>query len=132
MLKENYRILKSLLVGLNYSFNREDNSPIADLSFTDKVTIKSFEKKQIILDVERLLEFKPLENTKIYVCYEVVVEPTKDISKEEFIEEIKKTKSPLLGVFADISLQISLVTNAGPFGTLITPPTYDGKKIQIN
>lgn len=126
----NYNISNLLLTNINYNFTKPDKSRI-NVCVNDAIKIHKINDKQVDLFVSRVLNFGENTNTYLNIVYEVSLEFSKEMSKEETINLLAKKTSGLTPVFSKISLLISQITNSSPFGVIVTPPIYDPKEAII-
>ena len=119
------------LVKVEYNFTNKEGVNAIDIETKEKVKIADIEEKRVLLQIERTVCFLPLENTFVRVVFEVRVETSKKVTKDEIAKDIKANENLLGGAFSDASLAIAAITSLSPFRTVITPPLYDVKEITV-
>lgn len=119
------------LVKVEYNFTNKEGVNAIDIETNEKVKIADIEEKRVLLQIERTVCFLPLENTFVRVVFEVRVETSKKVTKDEIVKDIKANENLLGGAFSDASLAIAAITSLSPFRTVITPPLYDVKEITV-
>lgn len=119
------------LVKVEYNFTNKEGVNAIDIETNEKVKIADIEEKRVLLQIERTVCFLPLENTFVRVVFEVRVETSKTVTKDEIAKDIKANENLLGGAFSDASLAIAAITSLSPFRTVITPPLYDVKEITV-
>ena len=119
------------LIKAEYNFTNKEGVTTIDIETNEKVKIVDIEEKRVLLQIERTVAFLPLENTFVRVIFEVRVETSKKVTKDEIAKDIKAGENLLGGAFSDASLAIAAITSLSPFRTVITPPLYDVKEITV-
>ena len=131
-MNKQFQGIKTHLNNINFNFEKPEKNGYIDIEIIDKIKIIEINNDIVDFNVIRDLKFKSLVNSYIHVVFESSIKSTEIITKEEFIEAVKKDVSMISGaVFTKISLLIANVTNMSPLGTIITPPVYNMKEIEI-
>ena len=125
-----FNIKNILLKNVQYNFENLTGRDIA-ISISDTIEIIEIDEKKVLLNVERELFVKPNTNTHIKIAYEVTLESEENVNKADVSEGLRERAINLVSVFSKISLLMSQITNMSPFGTIVTPPTYEPQNMKI-
>lgn len=131
MAMKKYYINNLTLVSSEYKFTKPDPKLIS-IDVYDTIKVIEIHEKGVVLSVVRELNFGEGTNSFIKVEYEANLESKSSETKENILAALNAGISELSVVFSKISLLISQLTQASPFGVLVTAPTYNPKKAQIS
>ena len=126
-----YHINNLTLINSVYRFTKPDPKMIS-ITVEDTINVIEVREKEIVLCVTRELNFGKGTDSFIKVEYEVNIESKDSETKETVLAALTAGVSELSVAFSKISLLISQLTQASPFGVLVTAPNYNPKKTQIS
>lgn len=118
------------LVSSEYKFSKPDPKLIS-IAVNDTIKVVAIQEKDIALNVARVLDFGKGTDSFIKVEYEVNLESKCSETKESVLAALNDGVSELSVAFSKISLLVSQLTQASPFGVLVTAPNYNPKKTSI-
>ncbi len=116
-----FHITKLALTGVDYGFTMLSAEQI-DISVKDSIEILEADDQKAVLEVNRMVDFGQTTDSRISVSYLVWVEMNEPMRREDLPEAIKTHIKKLNVIFAKISLIISQLSEASPFGIIVTPP----------
>lgn len=131
MAMKKYHINNLTLTNSVYTFTKPDPKMIS-ITVEDTIKIIEVQEKEIVLCIGRELNFGKGTDSFIKVEYEVSVESKDNETRESVLAALTAGVSELSVAFSKISLLISQLTQASPFGVLVTAPNYNPKKAQIS
>ena len=126
-----YHINNLTLINSVYRFTKPDPKLIS-ITVDDTIRVVELQEKEIVLCIARELNFGEGTDSFIKVEYEVNLESKDSETKETILTALTAGISELSVAFSKISLLISQLTQASPFGVLVTAPNYNPKKAQIS
>ena len=126
-----YHINNLTLINSVYRFTKPDPKLIS-ITVDDTIRVVELQEKEIVLCIARELNFGEGTDSFIKVEYEVNLESKDSETKETILTALTACISELSVAFSKISLLISQLTQASPFGVLVTAPNYNPKKAQIS
>lgn len=126
-----YHINNLTLINSVYKFTKPDPKLIS-ITVDDTIKIIEIQEKEIVLCIARELNFGEGTGSFIKVEYEVNLESKGSETKETVLAALTAGVSELSVAFSKISLLVSQLTQASPFGVLVTAPNYNPKKAQIS
>lgn len=126
-----YHINKLTLINSVYRFTKPDPKLIS-ITVDDTIRVIEIQEKEIVLCIARELNFGEGTDSFIKVEYEVNLESKDSETKETILAALTAGVSELSVAFSKISLLVSQLTQASPFGVLVTAPNYNPKKAQIS
>lgn len=125
-----YHINNLTLINSVYRFTKPDPKLIS-ITVDDTIRVIEIQEKEIVLCIARELNFGEGTDSFIKVEYEVNLESKDSETKETILAALTAGVSELSVAFSKISLLISQLTQASPFGVLVTAPNYNPKKVCI-
>ena len=126
-----YSNIKSELEYCESKIIDDGTAKSAELEVSDSISIEKIKNEKAHLIVKRLIKFTPLTNAYVSVAYRTVLEAKEAIEKKQLVKDLKE-ELPFLGiVYSRISLVIAQITNESMFGAVITPPMYEGERVEI-
>lgn len=126
-----YHINNLTLINSVYKFTKPDPKLIS-ITVDDTIKVVEIQEKEIVLCIARELNFGEGTDSFIKVEYEVNLESKSSETKETILTALTAGVSELSVAFSKISLLVSQLTQASPFGVLVTAPNYNPKKAQIS
>ena len=126
-----YHINNLTLINSVYKFTKPDPKLIS-IAVDDTIKVVEIQEKEIVLCIARELNFGEGTDSFIKVEYEVNLESKSSETKETVLTALTAGVSELSVAFSKISLLVSQLTQASPFGVLVTAPNYNPKKAQIS
>lgn len=126
-----YHINNLTLINSEYKFTKPDPKLIS-ISVDDSIRVVEIQDQEVVLCVSRELNFGNGTDSFIKVEYEVNLESKGNETTESVIAALTAGVSELSVVFSKVSLLISQLTQASPFGVLVTAPNYNPKKAHIS
>ena len=126
----NYNISALILRGVQYQFTKPEKKDIS-ITVNDSIKIVGILNNEATLDITRELCFGPNTNSFVRINYEVVVAQNEPVAKQELVDALVQRNTNLAMVYSKISLLISQITNMSPFGVIVTPPSYDPRRADI-
>lgn len=131
MAMKKYHINNLTLINSVYKFTKPDPKLIS-ITVDDTIKVVEIQEKEIVLCIARELNFGEGTDSFIKVEYEVNLESKSSETKETILTALTAGVSELSVAFSKISLLVSQLTQASPFGVLVTAPNYNPKKAQIS
>lgn len=126
----NAKITSMTLTSVRYIFTSLNKKSIT-VSIDDQVEVKEIAEEQATLRISRELKFGDHEECTIAVEYEATLESSENLSKEMVVDHIKSDNFGITTVYSKISLLISELTNASPFGVIVTPPMRNKENFTV-
>lgn len=126
-----YHINNLTLINSVYRFTKPDPKLIS-ITVDDTIRVVEIQEKEIVLCIARELNFGEGTESFIKVEYEVNLESKDSETKESVLAALNAGASELSVAFSKISLLVSQLTQASPFGVLVTAPNYNPKKAKIS
>lgn len=131
MAMKKYHINNLTLINSVYKFTKPDPKLIS-ITVNDTIRVVEIQEKEIVLCIARELNFGEGTDSFIKVEYEVNLESKSSETKDTILSALATGVSELSVAFSKISLLVSQLTQASPFGVLVTAPNYNPKKAQIS
>ena len=128
---ESGKVMGTILREIQYKFPKVDRKHI-EISYEDKIKIIEICGNQAVINIGREMLFDSKAESYVKVDYETTIEYDEMISKDRVIKDIENKVVNLLGVYMQISLLISQITNMSPYGPIVTPPGYDDDRMVID
>ena len=125
-----YKITNIVLDNVKYNSVKLQGKSIV-LSVNDEIEIVEIQDKNAIFNVSRALSFCEGDEPVVRAGYNVILQNDEPIDKQDLLEALKNNKISFYIVFSKISLIISQITNLSPYGTIVTTPMCDMKKVKI-
>ena len=126
----NFSISNLILKNVQYNF-ANPNSRHISFSINDTIEILDINEKNALLGVIREMTLGPDTDSYVKIKYELSVDCEDVITKDFIKEELYNQTTGLVAVFSKISLLMSQLTNLSPFGTIVTPPTFNPDNTNI-
>ena len=127
---EKCNVMGIFLKDAQYKFEEVDRKYI-EITFEDKIKIVEIDGNRAVVKIGRELLFDSKAESYVKANYEATLEYDEQISKERVMKDIESKVVNLFGVYVQISLLISQITNMSPYGPIVTPPGYDDDRIII-
>lgn len=120
-------VLNTYLLAVQFAFEKPDIKKLM-VTVMDTVTTEEIDNEIVKLRVERTLDFGEETNCYIAVAFHMTIKGSEEWNEEKVQAFCSSDIPGLREVYAKISLLISEISNASPFGLVITPPTYLNQK----
>lgn len=125
-----FNITNAILKNVQYNFENLNGRDIT-ISIDDSIEIIGIDDNEAELNVSRALSVKPESNVYIKISYTVSIKNSEKFTRDTILENLRTKAINLIGVYSKISLLMTQITNLSPFGTIVTPPTYEPKIAKI-
>ena len=124
------KAIRSNLKNIECNYNKPQNE-LVNVEVRDNINIIEIKDDLVVFLTKREIICDNLVDTYIKVAFETNLKYENTITKEQFINDVKKGLNILSETYSKISLMIAQMSELSPLGCLVTPPMYQNNKIVV-